>query len=76
MKTEFFDNKKVPFPETSFMSAETLVDITLAALDQQEWICYPNLEDYGLWEQFDAARGNLAKVVSVSGQSVTCYQSK
>lgn len=74
VKTEFFGDKKVPFPESSFMTAETLVDTALAALDQKEWICYPNLEDISLWDQFDAARIKLAQVVSQSGQPASRYQ--
>jgi short-subunit dehydrogenase len=41
VRTEFFGDTPPPFPDNLFMSAETLVDTALAALDQGEEITFP-----------------------------------
>ena len=45
VRSEFFGDKPAPFPDQLFMSAETLVDTALAALDQGEAVCFPALHD-------------------------------
>ncbi|WP_446744431.1 SDR family NAD(P)-dependent oxidoreductase [Silvibacterium acidisoli] len=42
-------------PET-VMSTDDLVDAALAGLDQGKTVTLPSLEDYSLWEAFDAVR--------------------
>lgn len=42
-------------PET-VMSTDDLVDAALAGLDKGETVTLPSLEDYSLWETFDAVR--------------------
>ena len=64
VRTEFFGESKPPFPEDLFMSAETLVDIALRALDQDELVCWPTLHDLQTWTAFDDARRTLSKAVS------------
>ena len=46
------------------MSAETLVDIALRALDQGEMVCWPTLHDLQAWTAFDDARRTLSRAVS------------
>lgn len=64
VRTEFFGDHKPPFPEDLFMSAETLVDIALRALDQGEMVCWPTLHDMQVWTNFDDARRLLTRAVS------------
>lgn len=73
VRSEFFGNVPAPFPDAMFMTAETLVDTALAALDQGETITFPNLPDMALWEQLETARGGLARSVTQSGQSAPRY---
>ncbi|WP_288806611.1 SDR family oxidoreductase [uncultured Novosphingobium sp.] len=73
VRSEFFGDKPAPFPDALFMSAETLVDTALAALDQGETITFPNLSDLAAWEQFEAARGVLVKGLTQSGQAADRY---
>lgn len=76
VKSEFLGDKAAPFPEALFMTAETLVDTALAALDQQEWVCYPNLQDIADWQQLEAARGKFAQGVTQTGKPADRYQTK
>ncbi|MBH5329586.1 SDR family oxidoreductase [Eikenella sp. S3360] len=75
VKSEFFGDKPSPFPEQLFMSAETLVDTALAALDQGETVCYPNLHEIEKWQQFEGARGQLMQALTQTGAPAARYQS-
>jgi uncharacterized protein len=52
VRSEFFGEQKPPFPDQLFMSAETLVDSALSALDQGELVCFPTLHDEAAWAAF------------------------
>lgn len=56
VRSEFFGDSKPPFPDDLFMSAETLVDIALRALDQGELVCWPTLHDLQVWTNFEHTR--------------------
>lgn len=73
VRSEFFGGKPTPFPEHLFMSAETLVDSALHALDQGELICFPTLHDPDAWAGFDQARGHLAKELMQNGVPAERY---
>lgn len=73
VRSEFFSDKPAPFPDALFMSAETLVDAALVALDQGETITFPNLPDMAVWRQFETARETLVKGVTQSGQVAERY---
>jgi short-subunit dehydrogenase len=73
VRSEFFGDVPAPFPEAMFMTAETLVDTALAALDQGETITFPNLTDVKVWQDFEASRGDLTKAVTQSGQPAPRY---
>jgi hypothetical protein len=64
VRTEFFGDRPPPFPDELFMSAKTLVDIALRALDQGETVCWPTLHDLQAWTAFDDARRTLSKALS------------
>ncbi len=64
VRSEFFGDQTPPFPDDLFMSAETLVDIALRALDQGELVCWPTLHDVQAWTTFEDARRSLARAVS------------
>ncbi|HEX7759641.1 MAG TPA: SDR family oxidoreductase [Caulobacteraceae bacterium] len=64
VRSEFFGDRKPPFPEDLFMSAETLADIALRALDQGELMCWPTLHDLQVWTNFEEARQRLTRAVS------------
>lgn len=74
VRSEFFGDQKPPFPDQLFMSAETLVDTALSALDQGELVCFPTLHDAGVWTIFDKARGELAKAVTQNGKPAERYK--
>ncbi|WP_040976958.1 SDR family NAD(P)-dependent oxidoreductase [Necropsobacter massiliensis] len=76
VKSEFFGDKPSPFPEQLFMSAETLVDTALAALDQGETVCYPNLHDIEKWQQFEGARGQLMQALTQTGVPAARYSAQ
>jgi short-subunit dehydrogenase len=67
VRSEFFGDKPAPFPDHMFMTPETLVDTALAGLDQGETVCFPTLHDLAVWQQFEAARGGLAKAITQNG---------
>ena len=74
VRSEFFGDQKPPFPDQLFMSAETLVDTALSALDQGELVCFPTLHDEAAWTTFDSARGALAKAVTQDGKPAERYK--
>jgi uncharacterized protein len=74
VRSEFFGEQKPPFPDQLFMSAETLVDSALSALDQGELVCFPTLHDEAAWTTFDSARGALAKAVTQDGKPAERYK--
>ena len=74
VRSEFFGEQKPPFPDQLFMSAETLVDSALSALDQGELVCFPTLHDEAAWEAFDGARGALAKAITQDGKPAARYK--
>ena len=74
VRSEFFGEQKPPFPDQLFMSAETLVDSALSALDQGELVCFPTLHDETAWAAFDGARGALAKAITQDGKPAERYK--
>jgi len=61
-RTEFWDRAKFPvnnFPGEFVMTAEEMVDASLAGLDQDELITIPALPNLGDWEKFEVARKAL-----------------
>ena len=74
VRSEFFGDKPAPFPDGLFMTPETLVDTALAALDQGETVCFPNLHDLAAWQQFESTRGGLVKAVTQNGFPAERYQ--
>ncbi|MBN3839537.1 SDR family oxidoreductase [Burkholderia sp. Ac-20349] len=73
VRTAFFGNAAAPFPDSLFMTPETLVDTALHALDHEESVCFPTLHDLGAWQQFDGARGTLLHAVTRDGQPAARY---
>lgn len=73
VRSEFFGDNALSFPEEQFMSAETLADAGLAALDQGELVCLPTLHDLGAWSAFDAARTGLAELLWGDGRAAARY---
>ncbi len=76
--TEFWDRAKLPvhnLPADWVMTAEEMVDASLAGLDQGELITIPALPDIGDWEKYDAARKalgpNLSRKYSAARYGVT-----
>ncbi|MCP9626542.1 SDR family oxidoreductase [Rhodopseudomonas palustris] len=64
VRTEFFEAsglKQAPFPDEMFISAAELVDLALAALDRNELVFFPSLEDMSAWTAFEAARIALVR---------------
>lgn len=60
--TAFWDRAKFPvhnFPREFVMTAEEMVDASLAGLDQGELITIPALPNIGDWEKFEEARKAL-----------------
>jgi hypothetical protein len=51
-------------PSEMVMTAEDMVDASLAGLDQHELITIPSLPDIADWEKFEAARKALAPNLS------------
>ena len=65
--TAFWDRAKLPvhhLPEAIVMTAEEMVDASLAGLDKGELITVPSLPDVGDWERFETARKALAPNLS------------
>jgi short-subunit dehydrogenase len=62
--TELWDLAGVPLTNLNpagVMTAENMVDASLAGLDQGEAVTLPSVHDAGLWAAYDAARGALFK---------------
>ena len=74
VRSEFFGEMAAPFPDELFMSAETLVDTALAALDDGEAVTFPNLEELAAWTRYDTARGNLVAALTKSGRPASRYE--
>jgi len=65
--TAFWDRANLPIhnlPGEIVMTAEEMVDASLAALDQGEVITIPSLPDLGDWEKFETARKALGPNLS------------
>jgi short-subunit dehydrogenase len=65
--TEFWDRAKLPIhnlPGEIVMTAEEMVDSSLAGLDQGELITIPALPDISDWKKFDEARKALGPNLS------------
>ncbi|WP_263365435.1 SDR family NAD(P)-dependent oxidoreductase [Edaphobacter bradus] len=65
--TEFWDRAGLPvqhLPGEIVMTAEEMVDASLAGLDQHELITIPALPDIADWQKFDAARVALGPNLS------------
>ena len=61
-RTEFWNRAELPvhnLPDEIVMTAEEMVDASLAALDQGELVTIPALPDLADWEKFEAARKAL-----------------
>src|ERR1700722_17967273 len=57
--TEFWDRAKLPvhnLPEEIVMTAQEMVDASLAGLDRGELVTIPSLPEISDWEKFDQAR--------------------
>jgi hypothetical protein len=66
-RTEFWNRAELPvhnLPDEIVMTAEEMVDASLAALDQGELVTIPALPDLADWEKFEAARKALAPNLS------------
>lgn len=75
VRTEFFGGKPTPFPAHLFMSADTLVDAALDALDRGELIAFPSLHDEAAWHGFEEARSQLAQALLQHGEPAARYAS-
>lgn len=73
VRTEFFGGGPSPFPDHLFMTAETLVDTALTALDLGELICFPTLSDVGVWDGLESARRALSKAITQNGIPAARY---
>ena len=73
VRSEFFGDRKAPFPDHMFMSSETLAAAGLAALDAGELISFPTLQDESAWRTFEDARAGLAKAITQSGAPAARY---
>ena len=65
--TPFWEKSGRPveqLPAEIFMTAEDMVDASLAGLDQHELVTIPALPDVGDWEKFEAARKTLGPNLS------------
>ncbi|MEO8735152.1 MAG: SDR family oxidoreductase [Edaphobacter sp.] len=66
-RTEFWNRAELPvhnLPDEIVMTAEEMVDASLAALDQGELVTIPALPDLADWEKFEAARKALGPNLS------------
>ena len=66
-RTEFWDRANLPvqhLPEQAVMTAEDMVDASLAGLDQGELVTIPSLPELGDWEKYEAARKALGPNLS------------
>ena len=66
-RTEFWDRLRLPIhnlPAESVMSAEEMVDASLAGLEQGELITIPSLPELGDWKRFEEARKALGPNLS------------
>lgn len=73
VRSDFFGDSPPPFPDRLFMSAETLADTALTALDQGETITFPNLDDVAAWQAYEDARKVLVKNVVRTGEPAPRY---
>lgn len=65
--TDFWDRAKLPvhnLPADMVMTAEEMVDASLAGLDRGELITIPSLPDIADWQKYDQARKALAPNLS------------
>lgn len=65
--TPFWDKAGLPvhnLPNERVMTADDLVDASLAGLDQHELITIPSLPDIADWEKYEAARKALGPNLS------------
>ncbi|RZU41678.1 SDR family NAD(P)-dependent oxidoreductase [Edaphobacter modestus] len=65
--TAFWDRASLPvanLPKHIVMTAEEMVDASLAGLDRDELITVPSLPELGDWEKFEAARKALGPNLS------------
>ena len=66
ISTPFWDKAGLPvhhLPDATVMTAENLVDASLAGLDQGELITIPSLPEIADWEKFEAARKAMGEVI-------------
>ncbi|TFU02922.1 SDR family oxidoreductase [Polymorphobacter arshaanensis] len=59
IRTEFFTSQGLSdsiFPDSSFISADQLVDAALAGLDAGETVTIPSLENLATWDTIETAR--------------------
>jgi len=73
--TELWDIAGIPLSQlnqSSIMTAENLVDASLAGYDQGEAVTLPSVDDSRLWDVYDAARSNLFAATQ-TGQPASRY---
>ena len=73
--TDIWEISGVPLSaldQASIMTPENMVDAALAGLDQGETITLPSVEDFKLFEEYDAARMKLL-VASQTGKAASRY---
>lgn len=78
VKSEFFAASGVTspgMPEDLFMSADTLVETAMRAVDMKENVTFPTLADVALWTEFESARKKFYKSVLVTGKPAARYAS-
>ena len=73
--TELWDIAGIPLSQlnqSSIMTAENLVDASLAGYDQGEAVTLPSVDDARLWDAYDVARSNLFAATQ-TGQPASRY---
>lgn len=76
IKSEFWAASGVStpgFPEELFMTAETLVETAMRAVDLKEKVTFPNLPDLASWTEFEGARKKFYKSVLATGKPAARY---
>ena len=62
-----------PSSAETIVTRRPLVDTALTALDQDELICLPALQDLSAWTAYEAARGELIRALTQSGRPAARY---
>lgn len=75
IRTEFFSSQGMSdsvFPESSFLTADQLVDAAFAGLQLGEIVTNPTVADMGIWDRLESARAEYL-TASASGQVAPRY---